>query len=32
MSQQVPDDVIMTSCDISEKQTSQNVMDKKLGQ
>ena len=32
MSQQVLDDVIMTSRDISEKRTSQNAMDMKLGQ
>ena len=32
MHQQVPDDVMMTSCDISEKHTSQNAINMKLGQ
>ena len=32
MSQNVLDDVIMTSRDISEKHTSQNTMNMKLGQ
>ena len=32
MWQQVPDDVIMTSRDISEKHNSQNAMKMKLGQ
>ena len=32
MHQQVPDDVMMTSRDISEKHTSQNATNMKLGQ